>query len=98
MDSFAAALFRALDEAESNLGIRQARLRQTAEKYGGIDAAKYYINHGRISDGFDALRQKKRLDLSMEALVTAPAYHGLFSDEEVNNCFMLLCGADYYQK
>ena len=98
MDPFAKALFRALDEAESLFGIRQPKLRQTAEKYGGTAAAKYYIDHSRISDGFDALRQKKRLDLSMEALVTSPAFHSLFTDEEVNECFALLCGADYYQK
>ena len=98
MDQFTAALFRAMDRAESEFGIRQPRLRQTAEKYGAVDAAKYYINHSRISDGFDALSKAKRLDLSMEALVTASAYHSLFTDDEVNACFALLCGADFYQK
>ena len=98
MDQFTSALFRAMEEAESTLGVRQLRLRQTAEKYGGVSAAKYYITHGRASDGFDALAGKKHLELSMEALVTAPSYHGLFTDEEVNACFSLLCGADYYRK
>ena len=98
MDSFTAALFQAIEEAETAYGIRQPKLRQTAEKYGGVAAAKYYIDHSRISDGFDALSKKKRLDLSMEALVTSTAWHGLFTDEEVNDCFALLCGADYYQK
>lgn len=96
MDQFTSALFRAMDEADSTLGIRQPKLRQTAEKYGGVSAAKYYINHNRISDGFDALSQKKHLALSMEALVTV--YHELFTDDEVNACFALLCGTDYYQK
>ena len=41
---------------------------------------------------------RRDLELSMEALVTAPAYHGLFTDDEVNACFALLCGADFYQK
>lgn len=98
MDPFTKALFQAMEEAESAFGIRQPKLRLTAEKYGGIAAAKYYIDHSRISDGFDALHQKKRLDLSMEALVTSTAFHGLFTDDEVNECFVLLCGADYYQK
>ena len=96
MDLFTKALFRALDEAESLLGIRQPKLRQTAEKYGGVAAAKYYIDHSRISDGFDALHQKKRLDLSMEALVTSTAWHGLFTDEEVNHCLDMLMQAGFF--
>lgn len=97
MKDFTAALLSAIDAAQTECGVRQARLRQNAETYGGVSAAKDYIKRNRVSDGFDALKAAKRLDLSMEALVVSPRYHAQFSDEEVNACFELLCGADYYQ-
>lgn len=96
MKDFTAALLSAIDAAQTECGVRQARLRQNAETYGGVSAAKDYIKRNRASDGFDALKAAKRLDLSMEALVVSPQYHAQFTDEEVNACFALLCGADYY--
>lgn len=96
MKDFTAALLSAIDAAQTECGVRQARLRQNAETYGGVSAAKDYIKRNRVSDGFDALQAAKRLDLSMEALVVSPQYHAQFTDEEVNACFALLCGADYY--
>lgn len=96
MKDFTAALLSVIDAAQTECGVRQARLRQNAETYGGVSAAKDYIKRNRVSDGFDALKAAKRLDLSMEALVVSPQYHAQFTDEEVNACFSLLCGADYY--
>lgn len=96
MKDFTAALLSAIDAAQTECGVRQARLRQNADTYGGVSAAKDYIKRNRASDGFDALKAAKRLDLSMEALVVSPQYHAQFTDEEVNACFALLCGADYY--
>lgn len=96
MDDFTKALLRAIQTGETECGVRQPRLKQNAEVYGGISAAKDYIKRNRISDGFDALVRAGRTELTMEALVVSAKYHGEFSDEEVNACFTLLCGASYY--
>lgn len=87
-----------MERAQKECGIRQPRLQQNAETFGGVSAAKDYMKRGRVSDGFDALARAGRLELSMEALVVSPAWHGLFTDEEVNFCFDLLCGTDYFTK
>ena len=63
----------------------------------GVPAAKRYIGTNRASEGFDALARVNRLDLSLEALAISAKFNALFTDEEVNACFALLCGADYYR-
>lgn len=96
MDEFTSALLLAIDTAQAGHGIRQAQLRKAVEAHGGVAAVKEYLKKRRPSDGFDALAQIGRLDLSMEALAVSKKYHALFTDEEINGCFSLLCGADYY--
>lgn len=49
----------------------------------------------RESDGFAALANKDRLDLSLEALAVSPKFTGLFSDEEANNALTRLLEAGY---
>lgn len=95
MKDFQAALLCAIETAEKKHGVRQARLRQNIELYGAVAAVKDYIKRNRTSDGFDALCRLGQTQLSAEALVAK--YHTLFTDEEVNFCFSLLCSVDYYK-
>ena len=67
-------------------------------KYGGVPTAKRYFGRSRASDGFDALVRAGRAELSMEALAVSAKFNALFTDEEVNTCFELLCGAGYYER
>ena len=96
MKAFQAALLSAIDKAQSDFGIRQARLKQNIETYGAVAAVKDYIRRNRTSDGFDALVNIGHVELTAEAVVTK--HHELFEDEEVNFCFSVLCGADYYKR
>lgn len=92
------ALLRAIDRAETECGIHQTRLRKAVEARGGMAAAREYLRKGRASDGFDALAAAGHTELTMEALVVSGQFNALFTDEEVNFCFSLLCGADYFGK
>lgn len=74
----------------------QKRLWADVERFGGAACARELMRKGRQSDGFDALCAAGRLDLSLEALVTAGKFGSLFTDEEVNVCFAALCAAGYY--
>lgn len=96
MDEFTTALLRAIQTAQDECGVRQARLRQSVQDYGGISAAKRQIRRNCASEGFDALAEAGRLELSLEALAVSAKFNALFTDEEVNACFALLCSADYY--
>jgi hypothetical protein len=73
----AAIYERARDEA----GYVATRFIQLVSEKGGLAAARQLL-HGGPSDGFTALWEKGRLDLSVEALVLKPAYAELFSDED----------------
>ena len=50
----------------------------------------------RESEGFGILADKKRLDLSLEALAVDKRFGALFSDEEANNALTRLLDAGYY--
>ena len=57
--------------------------------------AHYALTGNRISDGFNILASKGRLDLSLEALVVDKRFTSLFNDEEANNALMRLLDAGY---
>ena len=53
------------------------------------------LSGNRISDGFNALADKGRLDLTLEALAIDKRFTPLFTDEEANNALMRLLDAGY---
>lgn len=51
---------------------------------GGLSTAKYLINTEQPSQGYTTLHLKKRLDLTVEAMVVEDKrWHSLFSEEEL---------------
>ena len=57
--------------------------------------AKRAMSGNRLSEGFDTLADKKRLDLSLEALVIDKRFTALFTDEEANAALERLLSAGY---
>ena len=72
------------------LGVRQRPLSGDAMK----DAHRQ-LSGNRESDGFWALADKGRLDLSLEALAVKKQFTALFTDEEANTALTRLLNADY---
>ena len=62
-----------------------------------LKTAHRALSGNRESDGFGALADKKRLDLSLEALAIDKRFTALFTDEEANNALMRLLDAGYYK-
>jgi len=50
---------------------------------GGLSTARYLLNATTVSDGYRALWQRGRLDLTVEALVLEPEWQPLFSLTEL---------------
>ena len=94
---FTAELLRNLAEAEQLTGTAEPRLRQQAEKLGGPRAVQELIKRGQTTRQFGSLKERKRLDLSPEALVTKGKYAALFTDEEADLCLSALLEAGLYQ-
>ena len=74
---------RANNEANYNARI----FLQMVSERGGLKAAKMLINSSTVSDGYTALWEKRRLDLTVEALVfETEKYHSLFTKDELAIC------------
>jgi hypothetical protein len=79
-----------------------ASARTAAEKLGvrirpvqDMTAAHRCLSGHRESDGFWPLADKKRLDLTLEALSVKKQYTALFTDEEANAALERLMSAGY---
>ena len=87
---FIEAWAAARSKAET-LGVR---MRPVAEA-DALKAAHRVLSGNRLSDGFNALQDKGRLDLSLEALAISKKYTELFNDDEANNALSRLLAAGY---
>ena len=60
-----------------------------------LKTAQRTLSGSRLSDGFNALLGKNRLDLSLEALVIDKRFTALFTDEETNEALTRLLEVGY---
>ena len=85
------AVWTAARQKADALGVR---MRPVADA-DAMKSAHRVLSGSRLSDGFNALQGKGRLDLSLEALVVDKRFTGLFTDEEANEALMRLLEAGY---
>ena len=78
-------------EKAAELGVRI----RPVEAGEAVKAAKRCLSGNRLSDGFNLLQAKGRLDLSLEALAIDKRFTGLFTDEEANEALTRLLEAGY---
>lgn len=63
---------------------------------GGLSTAKALINSDNPSDGYTALYERKRLDLTVEAVVLEnPRWHELFEPQEIKRAARRLAAYGY---
>ena len=74
------------------IGVRM----RSVEAYDAMKAAHRTLSGHRESDGFGILADKRRLDLSLEALAVDKRFTALFSDEEANTALTRLLSGGYY--
>ena len=79
-------------EKAVQIGVRLRPL----ERDKAMQLAHRSLQGNRESEGFGILADKKRLDLSLEALVVDKRFGALFNDEEANNALTRLLDAGYY--
>lgn len=85
------AAWAAAREKAAALGIRMRPVDTTE----ALKTARRCLSGNRLSDGFNALQAKGRLDLSLEALVIDKRFTGLFTDDEANEALTRLLEAGY---
>ena len=89
-EKFIAAWTAARQKADA-LGVRM----RPAADADALKTARRALSGSRLSDGFNALQGKGRLDLSLEALVVDKRFTTLFTDEEANEALTRLLEAGY---
>lgn len=93
---FEEELITKCEMAQKQCGYRPTRFLQTIAKFGAVKTAKEILRKGKVSDGFETLQQAGLLQLTMEATITDKKYGELFTDDEVNSCYEVLCEYGYY--
>lgn len=68
---------------------------QMVAEHGGVETAKILINSDRPFDGYTALWERGRLDITVEALVQNPQWAPLFSAEEIEKARQRLIDYGY---
>lgn len=89
-------IIRNCEIAEKEYGCKMTKFIETIERFGIVRTAQEIIRKGRTSDCFSKLVEKGEIKLTMEAIIVKPQYAELFTDEEVNACYELLCENSYF--
>ena len=69
---------RARDECD----YKAARFLQMLHEHRGLETARILLNGSDVSEGYVALWERQRLDLTVESLILAEKWHPLFSEKE----------------
>jgi hypothetical protein len=82
-ERFDAAMMDIYRRARSEANYNATRYFQMLTEHRGLQTAKILIDAVTESEGYTALWERGRLDLTVEALIfDHPEYHPLFTDEE----------------
>jgi len=69
---------RALTECD----YKATRFFHMLSEHRGLETARILLRASKVSEGYVALWERKRLDLTVEAIILGAEWHALFSDQE----------------
>jgi hypothetical protein len=79
---FHSAMLDIYRRAKSDAGYNASRFLGMVSEQGGYEAARTLLHALKVSDGYTALWERNRLDLTVEALILKPEWRDLFSNAE----------------
>jgi hypothetical protein len=79
--AFDAAMMRIYVRARDEVGYNATRYLQMLHDHRGMETARILVNATQPSEGYTALWERGRLDLTVEALVLQPEGQALFAQE-----------------
>jgi hypothetical protein len=81
---FELKMYNIYRRARSEAGYNATRYLQMLDDHGGLETVKILINSPKVSEGYTALWERGRLDITVETLINDnPKYHELFSKDEL---------------
>ena len=81
-DAFHTAMLAIYRRAKSEADYNATRFLGMVSERGGLETARYLLHATTVSDGYTALWERRRLDLTVEALILEPTWSPLFSEDE----------------
>lgn len=91
--AFDAAMFSIYERALAEAKYPAVRFLQVLNEYGGVETANRLLPE--MSQGFGELWKRKRLDLTVEALVILARWRPLFTDEHLQIAEQRLRDCEY---
>ena len=79
---FTEAMFGIYKRAIREVDYHASRFHQMITEDGGCETARTLIHAPQTSEGYTALWERHRLDLTVEALILEPEWHDLFTDAD----------------
>jgi hypothetical protein len=79
--AFDVAMMRIYVRARDEAGYNATRYLQMLHDHRGLETARILINAAQPSEGYAALWERGRLDLTVEALILQPQWQTLFAQE-----------------
>lgn len=93
---FNEAMLEIYRRAKSEAHYNATRFLQMVSDHGGTETAHILINSPTVSEGYTALWERGRLDLTVEAVILENTkFHQLFSKEELEICRQRLGQYEY---
>ena len=81
---FTETMFNIYRSARDECDYNATRFLQMLNEHGGLETARILIHSERVSDGYVALWERQRLDLTVEALILREPWNQLFTEQELN--------------
>ena len=96
-ERFDAAMLDLYKRALSETGYKATRFLDMLHRHRGLETAGILIHATRPSDGYTALWELNRLDLTVEALVfDHEEWHPLFTEDDIEKCRKRLAEYRYF--
>lgn len=84
---FEEAMVEVYRRALSEANYKASRFLTMIQDEGGLATAKYLLHAPQVSEGYTALWERQRLDLTVEAVILHnPRWHPLFTSDELELC------------
>jgi hypothetical protein len=91
-------MLRVYQRALTEANYRASKFLTMLHEHRGLETARILIHSPAVSDGYTALWERRRLDLTVEAVIyDDPKWHPLFTAEELATCRRRLEDYRYFE-
>ena len=96
IDEFDQEMFRIYQRALSEAGYNATRFLHMLHEHRGLQTALILLHSPNVSEGYTALWERGRLDLTVEAVIhDNPKWHQLFEENDLDICAKRLKAYNY---